>query len=217
MSVFWLAPEVIILGIGDGFTLVGLQEYFYDQVSNSMNLCSSWADSVTTVETAEAGSTANNTSAGNNSARTRSTYVPPHLHNRASSSDPPAPVYSSSNSGTDGSGAGGWDRGREQEVNLFAGIENTEEEVGEQEKSGINFDAYEDIPVETSGDRRPTIESVGASKERRERERRWERVVERGVKAMWLTMVFVVNVAEMEWGRVRTKMSVLPLKIDYNT
>ncbi|GMQ00613.1 hypothetical protein CsSME_00047623 [Camellia sinensis var. sinensis] len=151
---------------------------------------SSWADSVAAAETAAAGSTANNSSAGNNSARTRSTYVPPHLRNRAPSSDPPAPVYSSSTSGTDGSGygapaggnrwggprndynnrsgyssggrgggwnnrTGGWDRGREQEVNPFAGIENAVEEVGEQENSGINFDAYEDIPVETSGDNVP--------------------------------------------------------------
>ncbi|CAL5342674.1 unnamed protein product [Camellia sinensis] len=38
MNVFWLAPQFIILGIGDGFTLVGLQEYFYDQVPDSMNL-----------------------------------------------------------------------------------------------------------------------------------------------------------------------------------
>ncbi|KAL6562683.1 hypothetical protein OROGR_003690 [Orobanche gracilis] len=36
MSVFWLAPQVLILGIGDGFALVGLQEYFYDQVPDSM-------------------------------------------------------------------------------------------------------------------------------------------------------------------------------------
>lgn len=36
MSVFWLAPQFIILGLGDGFTLVGLQEYFYDQVPDSM-------------------------------------------------------------------------------------------------------------------------------------------------------------------------------------
>ncbi|CAN6565520.1 unnamed protein product [Malus baccata var. baccata] len=36
MSVFWLAPQYIILGFGDGFTLVGLQEYFYDQVPDSM-------------------------------------------------------------------------------------------------------------------------------------------------------------------------------------
>lgn len=36
MSVFWLAPQFIIIGIADGFTLVGLQEYFYDQVPDSM-------------------------------------------------------------------------------------------------------------------------------------------------------------------------------------
>ncbi|KAK7390474.1 hypothetical protein VNO78_25780 [Psophocarpus tetragonolobus] len=36
MSVFWLAPQFIIIGFGDGFALVGLQEYFYDQVPDSM-------------------------------------------------------------------------------------------------------------------------------------------------------------------------------------
>lgn len=36
MSVFWLAPQYIIMAIGDCFTLVGLQEYFYDQVPDSM-------------------------------------------------------------------------------------------------------------------------------------------------------------------------------------
>ncbi|KAF9679970.1 hypothetical protein SADUNF_Sadunf06G0071100 [Salix dunnii] len=36
MSIFWLAPQFIIIGVGDGFTLVGLQEYFYDQVPDSM-------------------------------------------------------------------------------------------------------------------------------------------------------------------------------------
>lgn len=36
MSVFWLAPQFVIIGLGDGFTLVGLQEYFYDQVPDSM-------------------------------------------------------------------------------------------------------------------------------------------------------------------------------------
>ncbi|MCL7030915.1 hypothetical protein MKW94_006846 [Papaver nudicaule] len=36
MSVFWLAPQFITFGIGDGFALVGLQEYFYDQSPESM-------------------------------------------------------------------------------------------------------------------------------------------------------------------------------------
>lgn len=36
MSVFWLAPQFVIIGVGDGFSIVGLQEYFYDQVPDSM-------------------------------------------------------------------------------------------------------------------------------------------------------------------------------------
>lgn len=36
MSVLWLAPQFIVIGIADAFTLVGLQEYFYDQVPDSM-------------------------------------------------------------------------------------------------------------------------------------------------------------------------------------
>ncbi|KAL3623101.1 hypothetical protein CASFOL_031917 [Castilleja foliolosa] len=36
MSVFWLAPQFLIIAIADTFTLVGLQEYFYDQVPDSM-------------------------------------------------------------------------------------------------------------------------------------------------------------------------------------
>ncbi|RWR86161.1 Proton-dependent oligopeptide transporter family [Cinnamomum micranthum f. kanehirae] len=36
MSAFWLGPQFMILGIGEGFTLVGLQEYFYDQVPDTM-------------------------------------------------------------------------------------------------------------------------------------------------------------------------------------
>lgn len=36
ISVFWLTPQFVISGIADVFTLIGLQEYFYDQVPDSM-------------------------------------------------------------------------------------------------------------------------------------------------------------------------------------
>ncbi|KAJ1292924.1 hypothetical protein BS78_01G027900 [Paspalum vaginatum] len=36
VSVFWLVPQFVLMGVGDGFTLVGLQEYFYDQVPDNM-------------------------------------------------------------------------------------------------------------------------------------------------------------------------------------
>lgn len=36
IHVFWLAPQFLVIGIGDGFSLVGMQEYFYDQVPDSM-------------------------------------------------------------------------------------------------------------------------------------------------------------------------------------
>ncbi|KAF2569269.1 hypothetical protein F2Q68_00026428 [Brassica cretica] len=36
LSVIWLAPQFIVIGIADALTLVGLQEYFYDQVPDSM-------------------------------------------------------------------------------------------------------------------------------------------------------------------------------------
>ncbi|VAI39234.1 unnamed protein product [Triticum turgidum subsp. durum] len=36
MSVFWLVPQFALMGVGDGFALVGLQEYFYDQMPDTM-------------------------------------------------------------------------------------------------------------------------------------------------------------------------------------
>lgn len=36
LSVFWLVPQFALMGVADVFTLVGLQEYFYDQVPDSM-------------------------------------------------------------------------------------------------------------------------------------------------------------------------------------
>ena len=49
---------------------------------------------------------------------------------------------------------GGWDR-REREVNPFGDDGATNQAFSEQENTGINFDAYEDIPVETSGENVP--------------------------------------------------------------
>ncbi|OAY40877.2 DEAD-box ATP-dependent RNA helicase 37 isoform X2 [Manihot esculenta] len=66
---------------------------------------------------------------------------------------------SGSSSGGGSSGwnnrSGGWDRGREREVNPFGNDDEGEGTLNEQENTGINFDAYEDIPVETSGDNVP--------------------------------------------------------------
>ncbi|XP_073123812.1 protein NRT1/ PTR FAMILY 5.10-like [Henckelia pumila] len=36
MSIWWLAPQYVVFGIADAFTYVGLQEFFYDQVSTYM-------------------------------------------------------------------------------------------------------------------------------------------------------------------------------------
>lgn len=36
MNVWWLAPQYLLLGIADVFTMVGLQEFFYDQVPTEL-------------------------------------------------------------------------------------------------------------------------------------------------------------------------------------
>jgi len=36
LSIFWLLPQYILLGVADVFTVVGMQEFFYTQVPNTM-------------------------------------------------------------------------------------------------------------------------------------------------------------------------------------
>ncbi|PON46605.1 DEAD-box ATP-dependent RNA helicase [Parasponia andersonii] len=64
------------------------------------------------------------------------------------------PGYGSGSSWNSSRGRG-WDRGREREVNPFGNDGDAEPSFSEQENTGINFDAYEDIPVETSGSNVP--------------------------------------------------------------
>nr|XP_043630968.1 DEAD-box ATP-dependent RNA helicase 37-like [Erigeron canadensis] len=70
------------------------------------------------------------------------------------------PGYGTGSRGGGGRGwgnrGGGWG-GRDVEVNPFGNddIDSPEEIASEQASGGINFDAYEDIPVETSGENVP--------------------------------------------------------------
>ncbi|XP_050369524.1 DEAD-box ATP-dependent RNA helicase 37-like [Argentina anserina] len=151
----------------------------------------SWADLAANSAAENVGSGPSaNTAAAAGGPPSRSTYVPPHLRNRAPSSDAPPPAgndrggYNApggndrggygggsrwgggggGRSGYGGGGGGGgrgggrgggWGGGRDREVNPFQDDDEIEEPFSEQENSGINFDAYEDIPVETSGDNVP--------------------------------------------------------------
>ncbi|CAH8331440.1 unnamed protein product [Eruca vesicaria subsp. sativa] len=36
MSVWWLVPQYVLYGVADGFTMAGLQEFFYDQVPSEL-------------------------------------------------------------------------------------------------------------------------------------------------------------------------------------
>uniref|UniRef100_A0A8R7Q1M9 DEAD-box ATP-dependent RNA helicase 37 n=1 Tax=Triticum urartu TaxID=4572 RepID=A0A8R7Q1M9_TRIUA len=95
----------------------------------------------------------------------RSSYVPPHLRNRSSNAPPvssaPPPRAAPGLLGRPTGGVGGrfggggapprrWDR----EPNPFGDEEEVPAEpvpFDEHQNTGINFEAYEDIPVETSG------------------------------------------------------------------
>ncbi|VFQ60049.1 unnamed protein product [Cuscuta campestris] len=126
----------------------------------------SWADSVSAAEN----------SAPAPSVQSKGTYVPPHLRNRLpASSEPPKPATASYGgpygggggsrwggprndfrSGYGGGGGGGWNArtgSQPREFNPFG--DDANQPFEEHENSGINFDAYEDIPVETSGDNVP--------------------------------------------------------------
>ncbi|GAY34558.1 hypothetical protein CUMW_282650, partial [Citrus unshiu] len=138
-------------------------------------MSTSWADSVSASENAAPASF-------NTNSLPRSTYVPPHLRNKQPASfEPPAPsreAYEPSSGPRWGGGSrpdfgrgqgygsggrtgggwnnrsGGWDR-RVREVNPFGDDIDAEQPFAEAENTGINFDAYEDIPVETSGENVP--------------------------------------------------------------
>lgn len=110
--------------------------------------------------------------------RGRSSYVPPHQRNRGSGSAPTLPRGSGGGGGrgrgdygqpnTYGSFGGGRERGfgggrgggRRFEDNPFVDQEKDDSQLFQGESTAINFDAYEDIPVETSGqDCPPGVES----------------------------------------------------------
>ncbi|PKI42913.1 hypothetical protein CRG98_036711, partial [Punica granatum] len=142
-------------------------------------MTTSWADSVAASENATASDSANIPRPTRpayvpphlrNKQPSSDTHAPSHTA--------PSPGYDQGNTGgfaggsragsdsrpdfgRSGSSGGGWNnkgggwgvRGRDREVNPFADKDGAREELNEQEQenTGINFDAYEDIPVETSG------------------------------------------------------------------
>ncbi|CAD6256525.1 unnamed protein product [Miscanthus lutarioriparius] len=107
----------------------------------------------------------------------RSSYVPPHLRNRPASAASSTPAASAppprstagllsrpgaASAGTFAPSGGGFGGGRprggrwDREPDPFADSDpaptpSTDTPFEEQQNTGINFDAYEDIPVETSG------------------------------------------------------------------
>ncbi|MCO5607214.1 hypothetical protein L7F22_061407 [Adiantum nelumboides] len=65
-----------------------------------------------------------------------------------------APSGGASSSSNSWSGRSSWGGGRREE-NPFANDEASDETLFQQENTGINFEAYDDIPVETSGENVP--------------------------------------------------------------
>ncbi|RID54487.1 hypothetical protein BRARA_G01805 [Brassica rapa] len=138
-------------------------------------MSSSWAD-VSEAERAPSGW------GYGNSRPSRTNYVPPHLRGRGASPGSDRGGYGGGGGyggrggqgyggrggggggggyvGRGGGGggwnnrSGGWDR-RDTETNPFGNDGNVEPVADEQENTGINFEAYEDIPIETSGDNVP--------------------------------------------------------------
>lgn len=136
-----------------------------------------------TIRTSSWGDSAENAANGSSARPLKPAYVPPHLRNRSMApAEPPSMVAnandrglgnwgSSSNfnkpefgAGRQGYGSGGGfnnrggggavrEHGGRREVNPFENDVN--ESFSEQENTGINFDAYDDIPVETSGENVP--------------------------------------------------------------
>ncbi|KAG8367971.1 hypothetical protein BUALT_Bualt16G0128100 [Buddleja alternifolia] len=103
----------------------------------------SWADAAENAATGSFDNARSNGGSERSSAPTKSSYVPPHLRNRPPPSEPPAPSLGGPPPGNDRSGYGGPTSGADSE-HAFS-----------DENTGINFDAYEDIPVETNGDNVP--------------------------------------------------------------
>ncbi|KAL3625392.1 DEAD-box ATP-dependent RNA helicase 37 [Castilleja foliolosa] len=143
----------------------------------------SWADAVENVPTGSTDNAGTSGGTQRPPDPTKPAYVPPHLRNRPPASKSPAPSLGGPPSVNDRSGYGGPSNGsrwaghrpdygrqgysggggrgweaREREVNPFGNDDvnvDVDPVFDEQENTGINFDAYEDIPVETSGDNVP--------------------------------------------------------------
>lgn len=145
----------------------------------------SWADSVAAADNSAAGSLASIGVASNTAPARSTYVPPhlrnptissdppaPAYSGQASGNDRPGyggprwgaprndlnrPGFSTGGRGGGGwnSRSAGWDRGREREVNPFEDDDENVPAFSEEENLGINFDAYEDIPVETSGDNVP--------------------------------------------------------------